>query len=187
MVANAENSVNRLLRMINELLDLDRLESGRFELNRKACRIDEVIDQSIETIRNFADQHKVAISYTRADIEVNADDERLVQVMINILTNAVKFSPENTQVRVAAKEQKDVVEISIADQGRGIPVESLDSIFDRFKQVELKDSRQHKGSGLGLAICKNIVEAHGGKITVKSEVGQGSTFTVVLPKEVAAG
>jgi PAS domain S-box-containing protein len=187
MVSNAENSVNRLLKMINELLDLDRLEAGRFDLDRKLCSIDEVIQSSIDTIENFANQRKVRISFSKSGIQLNADDERLVQVMINILTNAIKFSPDETTVSVAATEQKDVVEISVADQGRGIPEENLSAIFDRFKQVELKDSKQHKGSGLGLAICKAIVEAHGGHMAVRSAMGKGSTFIVTLPKAPKAG
>jgi PAS domain S-box-containing protein len=187
MVTNAENSVNRLLKMINELLDLDRLEAGRFELDQRLCSIDEVVQSSIDTIENFANQRKVRISFAKSGIMLKADDERLMQVMINILTNAVKFSPDETTVSVTASEQKDVVEISIADQGRGIPEENLTAIFDRFKQVELKDSRQHKGSGLGLAICKAIVEAHGGSIAVRSIVGKGSTFVVTLPKAPEAG
>jgi PAS domain S-box-containing protein len=187
MVSNAENSVNRLLKMINELLDLDRLEAGRFDLDLKPCSIDEVIQNSIDTIENFANQRKVRISFVKSGIKLKADDERLVQVVINILTNAIKFSPDGTTVSVAAAEQKDVVEISIADEGRGIPEENLGAIFDRFKQVELKDSRQHKGSGLGLAICKAIVEAHGGRIAVRSAVGKGSTFIVSLPKAPQPG
>jgi signal transduction histidine kinase len=186
MVTNAENSVNRLLKMINELLDLDRLEAGRFELDRKVCRIDEVIQSSIDTIQTFANQRKVAIVFAKSGIQMFADDERLMQVMINIVTNAIKFSPDNTAITISAVERTDVVEISVSDQGRGIPEGNLSSIFDRFKQVELKDSRQHKGSGLGLAICKAIVEAHGGQILVKSTVGKGSTFIISLPKVVPA-
>jgi PAS domain S-box-containing protein len=181
MVTNAEASVSRLVRMINDLLDLDRLESGAFLLNKVPCSIDEIIIKSVQTIQNFADKHQVRINCVPSNINAKVDAERLLQVIVNLLTNAVKFSPQNSNVKVEAKQKNDVFEILISDQGRGIPAAELDTVFDRFRQVDKTDSSKHKGTGLGLAICKRIIEEHGGSINVQSREGYGSTFTIQLP------
>jgi signal transduction histidine kinase len=122
---------------------------------------------------------KVQCVFTEAT--VYADAGRMIQVMINLLSNALKFSGEGTTIKVVAEQLDDVVEVQVIDQGRGIPASHLASIFGRFEQVEATDRTLKGGTGLGLAICKAIVEAHGGTIGVESELGHGSKFWFRLP------
>ena len=133
-------------------------------------------------MRAFAEQSAITIELAPAGVVVDADSGRIIQVLVNLLSNAIKFSGAGSTVRLsAAKEDGDVV-IRVADQGRGIPKQYLDRIFDRFQQVEATDSRTNSGSGLGLAISRGIVELHGGRIGVVSAEGVGSTFWFRLPR-----
>ncbi len=128
-----------------------------------------------------ADAAGVQLIHDANDVQIMADPDRLLQVITNLLSNAVKFSPDKSTVSVTMREGSNGVTLSVIDQGRGIPADKLDTIFDRFQQVDASDSRQKGGSGLGLAICRTIVQQHSGKIWAERNSLCGSTFRVVLP------
>jgi len=141
--------------------------------------LQEILDAVDEASRSFAEGKGVKLEIERAaapDDSLYADADRLVQVLVNLISNAVKFSPPEGTVKVTHKLDDDVVEFRVCDQGRGVPAKFKELIFERFQQVEVSDARQKGGTGLGLAICKTIVEMHNGSIAVESEEGKGSTF-----------
>ena len=131
-------------------------------------------------MRGPADRADVHLSVGEVGGTVDADADRIVQVLTNLLSNSVKFSPAGGQVCVSASTQDSQVRFSVADRGRGIPTAKLESIFERFQQVDASDARVKGGAGLGLTICKSIVQQHGGRVWAESKLGQGSTFYVEL-------
>lgn len=139
--------------------------------------------QATEEMQTMADRCEIQLITEPLSTLLIADPDRIVQTLTNLLSNAIKFSPAQTTVRMRAchSEQNSSVCISICDQGRGIPSHQLQTIFERFQQVDASDARQKGGTGLGLAICRNIIEQHGGKIWVESTINQGSTFYIELP------
>ncbi|HYV41725.1 MAG TPA: PAS domain S-box protein [Thermoanaerobaculia bacterium] len=181
VIAVAERNVLRLVRLINDILDLERFDSGRLEMNLETVPLDSVFARSLEAVRPFADQEGVTLETSPAAAQICADGDRLVQVLVNLLSNAVKFSPRGSAVRLSASQEDGWSQVRVRDQGRGIPASLREAIFERFRQVEASDARQKGGSGLGLAICKAIIEQHGGSIGVESEEGKGSVFWFRLP------
>lgn len=184
-LAIAEGSITRLIKLINDLLDVERLESGKLELHPSNVALRDLFAESVHAVENFAQNHNVNLVHEASDIVLYADGDRLIQVLVNLLSNAVKFSPSGSTVTLAAASVDDFVEIKVIDQGRGIPADFLDSVFERFKQVKKSDAKNKKGTGLGLAICKAIVEKHGGTIGVDSEEGKGSSFWFRIPKKLS--
>ncbi len=177
----AERNVIRLVTLINDILDLERLDSGRLEMHFVLVPVSSVVDRAIESIQALAEQTGITIESTSKGGALYADPDRLVQVLVNLLSNAVKFSAAGSTIRLSVDESKDLTEIRVTDEGRGIPADLHVAIFERFRQVEATDAREKGGSGLGLAICKAIVEQHGGTIGVESEEGKGSSFWMRLP------
>jgi PAS domain S-box-containing protein len=176
----ADRNVCRLIKLINDLLDIEKMESGQFQLHLEAVPLSPILERSIDSLNNIAETCKVKIEFTGSSAQVSADPDRLEQVMINLLGNALKFSPPDTKVCVRVEDLNDSVEVQVVDQGRGVPAEMRETIFQRFKQTDASDAIEKKGSGLGLAIAKTIVELHGGQIGVRSENGKGSTFWFTL-------
>lgn len=173
----AEQSIDRLIGLLNELLDAEKMEAGILELNVEKMNLADAIQTSIESVKTLADNSRVAIEIVgSADGTVMADNARLVRVIVNLLSNAIKFSPENSKVsvQVVRETNPDFYVVRISDQGRGIPPEDRAKIFDRFHR--LSENAGPSGIGLGLTICKKIIEAHNGEIGVESTVGSGSTF-----------
>ena len=184
----AAESTERLVRLVKDILELERLESGKIELIKQKVNAKELIRQAIDQIQIMANQAGVHLKLQQADVVFYGDGDRLLQVLTNLLTNAIKFSEPGSNVCLCAKikspgnlEQQPHILFMVQDQGRGIPTEQLESIFERFHQVDASDSRQKGGTGLGLAICRNIVEQHGGKIWVESIVKKGSIFYFTIP------
>jgi PAS domain S-box-containing protein len=171
----AERNTARLLTLINDILDWERLAAGE-TLQLEPVAIGTVIRRSVEAIEGYAAQEGIRIECAKTHDWVLGDSDRLVQVLVNLLSNAVKFSPRGSVVRVAAAAHLGWVEVTVADQGRGIPADQRDLVFERFHQVEGSDSRGRGGTGLGLAICRALVDKHGGAIGVESVEGRGSTF-----------
>lgn len=172
-VALVDASASRLVALVNDLLDSDSATT----LQKHNVQATSIIEQSRASVEQFARGHGIKIvvdAVESASLQVEAD--RIVQVLVNLLSNAIKFSPAGSQISISAKRTAERIRFSVADRGRGIPADQLESIFGKFEQVSADDARANKGTGLGLAICKNIVEQHGGKIGVSSEVGVGTTF-----------
>ena len=167
--------------LINDLLDIEKMKGGKLELSVSAVNIAEVFQQSLQSVSMMAAAKKIRLTVVPTNLFVDGDEGRLVQVVVNLLANAVKFTPENENISMSARDQGRMVEVSVRDSGRGIPEDQLSTIFDRFTQVKASDAKQG-GSGLGLAICKALVELHGGKISVESRVGVGTSFSFTIPK-----
>lgn len=173
IVSDAENELTRLIHLINDLLDIARMEAGRMEINFQPTGLQSVVDQSVSAVNRLAQHKGIDIKATDVDYTVQGDKNRLIQVVVNLLSNAIKFSPQNSQISICAERCGDTIETRVSDQGPGIAEADRDSIFNRFEQLE---GGKEKGFGLGLAICKTIMEAHGGSIGVNSQAGEGSTF-----------
>lgn len=174
-------SAERLLQLINQILDLSRLQAGLLPLDRRWVDLDRLAARALDELRPQAEEKSMHIGRVGApgSIKVFADEERLLQILINLVGNAVKFTPIGGSVRLALAERADEVEIAVSDTGPGIPAEALPRIFDRYQQAH----RGRGGSGVGLAIVKALAEAHGGRVGVESEEGQGSRFRVILPRD----
>jgi hypothetical protein len=193
MLEIAVNNTDRLIRLINDILDLERLESNQFTLYPQSCNIADLLRQATEVMQPMAEKAGVTLSNSSLSVNLHADPDRLLQVLTNLLSNAIKFSPPGSTVQLTTEIQlppprcapfssdPPSLLIHIQDQGRGIPASKLETIFERFQQVDASDARQKGGTGLGLAICRSIVKQHGGKIWVESELGRGSSFYLSLP------
>jgi PAS domain S-box-containing protein len=185
-INRAERGLQLSLALINQLLEIEKMESGVISLSLDALSTQELFNKASYSVASLAESRRVKISYEGPSIEFVGDSERLVQVLINLLGNAIKFSPDDSRVTVTAELQHvsdhtAITRINVTDEGRGIPTENLEQIFERFQQVNPRNDKEKSGTGLGLAICKAIVEAHGGRIGVNSQVGRGSTFWFEIP------
>ena len=172
---------DRLVRLINDILDLERIQSGREPLSFRSVQLSEIVKQAIGDMQPVADSAGVRLLHDSTQVEIDADPYRLLQVLTNILSNAVKFSPPNSTVSIMLRPGATGVTLSVIDNGRGIPADKLEAIFGRFQQVDASDSRQKGGSGLGLAICRTIVLQHSGRIWAERNPVRGSTFRMFLP------
>jgi PAS domain S-box-containing protein len=183
----AVDSTDRLVRLINDVLDIERIESGRVKMERRVCHLFDLINEAVDVMQPIALRAKVTLSITNLMAEVWVDRDRIVQTLTNLLSNAIKFSPPNSTVLLTAALTPDAILLQVKDHGRGIPAEKLDCIFERFQQVDSSDSRNCDGTGLGLAICRSIIQQHGGEIWVESVLGEGSTFYFTLPRHPLQG
>jgi PAS domain S-box-containing protein len=172
---------DRLVRLINDILDLERIQSGREPLAFRAMQLADIVKQAVEDMQPMADAAGVRLLHDATKVEITADPDRLLQVITNLLSNAVKFSPPNSPVSVMLRPGVTGVILSVIDHGRGIPADKLETIFGRFQQVDASDSRQKGGTGLGLAICRTIVLQHSGRIWAERNPVRGSTFRIFLP------
>lgn len=194
-IENVDQSMERLNRLINDLLQVEKMELDSIELSLSEQTIVDLFERSMDDVRALAQKHDVAVKIESASaldgLQVTADRDRLIQVLVNLLSNAIKFSPAGSVVTLSCEPSSDgFVKISVKDEGPGIPPKQLEAIFEKFHQVHSDDHKVKGGSGLGLAIAKAIVNRHGGKIGVESETGKGATFwfTVALaPVEVHDG
>jgi PAS domain S-box-containing protein len=182
LLSVANRNTSRMLTLIKDLLDIERMEAGMLELNITEVQMNKVFEHCDHAVQSLASAKSVTLDFQKSTITLAADEDRLVQVCTNLTTNAIKFSPKGSTVKATAREEKGLVIVSIADEGRGIPKELVPTIFDRFKQVEHADAKEKGGTGLGLTICKALVELHGGTISVESEFEKGSTFSFSIPK-----
>ena len=181
MIHIASDQSDRLVRLVNDILNLERLESGQVPLRSEPCDITTLMQESIALMQIPAQQAQMSIEMVPLSGQVDANRDAIVQTLTNLLSNAIKFSFSGAVIRVSGQCQPDrMVQFSVADSGRGIPVDQLDTIFGPFHQVDVSDSRDKGGTGLGLSICRAIVERHGGKIWVESQYGVGSTAFFTL-------
>ncbi|MEH1971831.1 MAG: ATP-binding protein [Nostoc sp.] len=191
----ATTNTERLIRLVNDILDLERMKSGKIFTRKAKCNAADLLITATEAMQAMADKLQVGLIINPVSVELWADSDRLLQTLTNLLSNAIKFSEPGDSVWISAilSESKGVESeenqpsssnhllITIQDEGRGIPEDKLQIIFERFQQVDASDSRNKGGTGLGLAICRDIIQQHDGKIWVQSILGKGSTFYVLLP------
>ena len=197
MLTIADESTERLVRLVNNVLDLQRIESGKVVMERQACNAANLITQAAEAMQAMAQQHGVTLITQAEDITIWADADYILQTLTNLLSNAIKFSSpggkvwlivtqtEKPRSRNPSSSGSEVV-FRVRDEGQGIPADQLERIFERFQQVDSSDSRKKGGTGLGLAICRKIIEQHNGRIWAESTPGSGSTFAFTLPALVQA-
>jgi signal transduction histidine kinase len=185
MLSTIRNNSHRLLDLVNNILDVSRIEDGRLTLVRRGVEMLPAVAQALDVIRPMAEKKHIAIA---VDISpelpaVWGDPKRMHQILVNLLGNAIKYTPDTGTVAVTAwpNEASEMVEISVSDTGIGVPADFLPHIFDRFSRVERPEIQHTVGTGLGLSIAKGLVEAHGGEIWVESEEGHGTCFTFTLP------
>ena len=224
MLKVALNNTERLVRLVNDILDLERLESGKAPLVREVYPVSDLLEQAVEAVEPLASEANIALEWQPLPIAITVAPDAIIQTLTNLLSNAIKFSPPGSTVSLTARDQRSQpanfegsvlstqlqpsmqtsnpkpqtspttppplypsplppshILFSVTDHGRGIPPDKLESVFDRFQQVDASDSRQRGGTGLGLAICKSIVKQHEGEIWVESTLGEGSTFYFTLP------
>ena len=195
MILIAAQNTERLVRMINDILDVERIKTGTVPMNYEQCSLSEIFEQSVAVMQTLADQNEVTLNIDATDAMVLVDRDRIIQVITNLLSNGIKFSGPQTQIDLHAESldprfpthpagmslDYPALLVSIQDQGRGIPEASLTTIFEPFQQVDASDSRQKGGTGLGLAICRSILQRHNAPFWVESQINQGSTFYFMLP------
>ncbi|MGH8674463.1 MAG: sensor histidine kinase, partial [Burkholderiales bacterium] len=182
-VKDIHSSGRHLLTLINDILDLSKIEAGRMELDLADFDLPSALQNAMTLVKERAQRHGIALGLEidAALGTFRADERKFKQIMLNLLSNAVKFTPEGGRVSVAAKPNGTAVEISVADTGVGIALEDQAAVFEEFKQVGRDYTRKAEGTGLGLALTRRFVELHGGKISLASALGKGSTFTFTLP------
>jgi signal transduction histidine kinase len=181
--ADIYNSGNHLLGLINEILDLSKLEAGQVELHEEDVTIAEAVEACMNLVETQAKHAKIALSssFDRTAPIVRVDDRRLRQILINLLSNAVKFTPEGGQVRVTSFRKDGGLAIAVSDTGIGIAPEDIPKAMTPFGQVDSTISRKHQGTGLGLPLAKHLIELHGGTLSVESAVNVGTTVTIFIP------
>ncbi len=168
--------------LINDLLDLSRIESGRgFKISKAPIEIKEVILENIDIFQAQTDKHTFKTNLSHDLVKIEADKDKINQVMENLISNALKFSPEGGEITVSIEQSKDKIKVSVSDNGMGIPEKDLPHLFEKFYRAENASSKAIGGTGLGLAIVKYIVESHGGRISAESKIRKGSTFSFALP------
>lgn len=181
----ANKNTERLVRLINDILDIEKIEAGKMDFVFKNLSLNEVIQAGLEANQGFAGQYRVNLHFQadEQDYRINGDQERLLQVLNNLLSNACKYSPQGGTVRVSVKPLDKQVRIEVRDEGEGIPENFRERLFDKFAQADSSDTRQKGGTGLGLSISKAIVEQHGGRIGVEEAQAEGGTcFYFELPR-----
>ncbi len=208
MVEIASSNTNRLVRLVNDILDVEQIKLGRIKLNKSICDLSEIMAQSADEMRAMAENHHIHLATSPISMQLWADSDRIIQTLTNLLSNAIKFSPEGSTVRVTAQQIKlgdgfqqtsglnkqgqlaiaagleiadSLLLIQVIDQGKGIPKNKLEAVFNQFEQLNTSDASHQGGTGLGLAICRSIIQQHQGEIWAGSEVGTGSTFFLTLP------
>jgi signal transduction histidine kinase len=175
-------SGNHLLSLINDILDLSKIEAGRMELELTDFDLPTAIENALTLVRERAGRRSIAL-HTDIDArlgQIQADERKVRQVILNLLSNAIKFTPEGGRIDVGAVPKDGLVEVSVSDTGIGIAPEDQEKVFEEFRQVGTA-AKKIEGTGLGLTLCRKFVELHSGRIWVKSQVGEGSTFTFTIP------
>lgn len=187
LIAIARESCDRLIRLINDILDLKKLEAGKFEFHKMQLSPAELLNMTVSYTQGLANDRNIRLEIGWMTPQlIIADMDRLNQVLANLVANAIKFSPKNGVVELSATASDGAVRFAVRDQGKGIAKGQQHKLFNKFQQVDSTDRREQEGTGLGLAICKAIIEQHGGQIGVESEEGKGATFWFTVPVEKAA-
>jgi signal transduction histidine kinase len=177
------SSGRHLLNLINDILDLSKVEAGRMELELSTFDLPAAIANAMTLVRERAQKHDIAMSQEVVPElgEVVADERKFKQILLNLLSNAVKFTPDGGRINVGARRTNDDIVVAVHDTGIGIAPEDQEAVFEEFRQVGRHYTNKQEGTGLGLALARRFVELHGGRISVDSTPGKGSTFTFTLP------
>ncbi len=187
LIEVAHGNSERLVRLINDILDIEKIESGSMEFEMQPVDLNALVEQAIADNEGYADRFGVVLVKERGvpDASITGDWHRLLQVMANLISNASKFSPAGSRVDVKLTPNGGTVRVAVKDNGPGVPLDFRDTIFDKFTQSDMSDSREKGGTGLGLSISKAIVEVHGGRIGFRNNAEGGATFYFDLPREAA--
>ena len=179
----ALDETRRLIKLIKELLDLEKMASACFSMQFEDTSIQEIISHSVAAVKPSAEARNLSIKIASNEARCKADGARLIQVLVNLLSNAIKFSPIGSAIKILIEEKGELIRIAVADSGKGVPEDKQKLIFEKFAQLERKDWQQRGGTGLGLAICKIIIEQHHGQIGVENSRSEsGSIFWFEIPK-----
>ena len=181
LLSLAISNADRLVRLVNDMLDMERIASGKMTLLRKPVPAEDIVQGAVDAMRSLLEEQDIACETRVAPIVINADADRVVQTLTNLIGNALKFSPKGSRLQVGVESDGAVARFVVRDQGRGIPADQLTTIFERFHQVDASDSRELGGTGLGLSICRSIVLAHGGAIWAESVEGSGTSIFFTIP------
>ncbi|MCI0469575.1 MAG: HAMP domain-containing histidine kinase, partial [Nitrospirae bacterium] len=175
---------NELAQLVNDLLDISRIESGKITMKQEPLNLKNIAEEAVDLMLVQAKDKQIELSsdIPGETINVFADRNQIQRVFINIINNAIKFTPAQGKITVKSRKTDQRIQVDITDTGYGIPEEAQEKIFEEFYRVDNPINQQVKGTGLGLALVKHIIEAHKGKIWVRSKVGQGSTFSFTLPQ-----
>ncbi|TMQ73393.1 MAG: HAMP domain-containing histidine kinase [Candidatus Eisenbacteria bacterium] len=179
----AHANTERLLTLIGDILDFSKLDSGSLPMHFERQRIESVVTQAAQNLRTLIEERNIALEVLMANDlpDLMIDPNRIAQVVTNLISNALKFSPSNAQLRITVENWQGMVRVGVRDHGEGIAAENLPKLFKKFTQIDSTSTRRAGGTGLGLVICKGIVEQHGGQMSVESAPGEGSTFYFTLP------
>jgi signal transduction histidine kinase len=182
LVRVALSNADRLIRIVNDILDMSKIEAGEMMVSPRTTRLAPIVEDSVRSVQAVARDAGVTITRATGDIdEVLADPDRTIQVLVNLLSNALKHAPSGSTVEVSASREGAMVAIAVSDHGPGIPSHRVDFIFEPFTQLDGSDTRRVAGTGLGLTIARALAEKQGGGIGVASREGQGATFTLTIP------
>jgi signal transduction histidine kinase len=182
LVGRGSKKIDALLDLINDLLDVAKIEAGKYLQRQVPTDIGHIIEETVSLMEPSAKEKGVDLSFSLEDLkQIQADPKNIEEIFNNLITNAINYSPDGGQVTVTARGLGEYMEIKVQDTGVGIPPEELPKIFDKFYRVKHPRTRKIMGTGLGLAIVKGVVEAHHGTIDVESEVEKGTTFRILLP------
>ncbi|MCM1982571.1 response regulator [Lyngbya confervoides] len=181
LLSIAVNSTDRMVRLVNDILDVERIDTGKIPMDRHLWELRKLVDRAIQEVQFLAEKAQVQMEVEITSMQVEVDGDRFVQALTNLLSNAIRFSDPQQTVTLRLTQQDQHLLCEVRDQGRGIPKDKLAQIFERFRPVDSSDVRDRQGTGLGLAICRSIIHQHGGKIWVQSQLGQGSQFFFLLP------
>jgi signal transduction histidine kinase len=179
--ADINREAERLSRMIDELLDLDRMESGQMALRFGPVNVGALVTQLVTSLGPRAPRHRLKLALAEPLPSLAGDADKLTQVVVNLLDNAIKYSPDGGEIVVGAVAEAGQIHLWVQDRGLGIPADALEAVFDRYTRVETAQHHLIRGTGLGLPIVRQIVELHGGRTWVESTLGEGSTFHVTVP------
>ncbi|WP_373539664.1 PAS domain S-box protein [Chamaesiphon sp.] len=182
----AVDNTDRLMRLVNDILDIERIESGTVQMVKSVCKVSALMAKTVDEIEPLAEAAGIHLSVSDAGGQIWVDPDRMIQAFTNLLSNAIKFSPRASTIWFTATKRSGQMLFQVRDRGRGIPADKLGIIFERFQQVDGSDARNGEGTGLGLAICRSIIQQHGGQIWVESVLGEGSTFSCILPRSPSA-
>lgn len=169
--------------LLNEFLDIQRLEGGKQEYTFTSFSLRDLLASTVDAYGETVETHRIDLELPEDPVLIFADEHKIKQVILNLLSNAIKYSPQADHIRVLLSANPEQATFFVTDHGLGIPQNAFEKLFTKFYRVDNSDIRKIGGTGLGLAICKEIIESHGGAISVESEINDGSTFTVVLERD----